>query len=487
MEKRQATFTEAILGLFFMVFFVFVGYLVFGLRVELMMIAAASFAGILAYRLGYSWHDMEQAISNRITRATPAILIIWVIGIVIATLIFSGSIPMLIYYGIKIVNPDYVLISAFLICIVFSTVTGSSWASAGTAGVAFMGIATALDVPLYLTAAAIICGATFGDKLSPLSESTNLASACVGTNLYDHIKSLLWTTFPATLIAFFVFFIAGNNLNIESQGLSREALSLLVDLDNMFKWNIMLLIPFVVILLGSITKKPPVPTMLLSCLSAIIIGVAYQGFSLQDGVLSALRGFNSTMIPGITSENLSKSTLTLLNRGGMVSMVGVVIIIYCGYAYAAIMSKAGFIETAIRPLSSRVKNRGPVMIVALFASLILLVFSGTSYTVHIMIPEMFKKAFLKAGMGPLTLSRSIEDVGTMMAPLVPWGSSGAFYVSTLGVTIFGAGGYALWTVTAYITPIIAIIFAYTGIGIYKLSKEQIDEALVEYDNQQKAL
>lgn len=465
MEKRKASFVESILSLLFMVIFVFVGFFAFQLRVELMMVAAACCAGIMAWRLGYRWSELEEAISERITKATPAILIIWVIGMVISTFIFSGSIPMMIYYGIEFINPQYLLVSAYLLCIVFSTVTGTSWGSVGTAGLAFMSIAAGYGVPLHITAAAVICGAIFGDKVSPLSESTNIAAACTGVNLYEHIKSLMWTTIPAALISLIVFYIAGLNFDVQGQGIPKNALAMQNGLNDMFHWNPLLLLPFVIILVGAIMKKPPVPTMLLGSFTAIIIGVTYQGFTLKNGIESALKGFNVNMIPGVNPENLADSVLTLLNRGGIISMVGIVVIIYCGYAYTAIISKAGFLETAITPLTQRVRTRGPLMITTLFTGLLLLVFSGTSYTGAIMLPEMFMKAFQRSGMAAKTLSRSIEDVGTMVAPLVPWGTSGAFYISTLGVPIFGSGGYGPWAVMTYITPIIAIILAFLGIGV----------------------
>ncbi|MBU8768788.1 Na+/H+ antiporter NhaC [Cytobacillus oceanisediminis] len=484
MEIRNATYGESILALLIMFVFVFVGFLAFGLRVELMMVAAAGCAGILARRLGYSWSELEKAISSRIAGATPAILIIWVIGIVISTFIFSGSIPMLIFYGIDIVSPQYLLVSAFLLCVVFSTITGTSWGSAGTAGLACMSIAAGFDVPLHITAAAVICGSIFGDKLSPLSETTNLAAATSGVYLYDHIKSMLWTTIPAALITLIFFYIVGLNLDISGQGVPEDALAMQAGLADMFNWGPLLLLPFIIILAGAVMKKPPVPTMLIGCLAAIAIGVLYQGFTLKSGIDASLRGFNASMVPGADSANLAESVLTLLNRGGIVSMAGVVIIIYCGYAYTAIISKAGFLDVAIAPLANRVKKRGPLMITTLFTGLILLVFSGTSYTVAIMLPEMFKKSFLKAGMAAKTLSRSIEDVGTMVAALVPWGTSGAFYISTLGVPIYGAGGYGIWATMTYLTPIIAIILAFAGIGVYKLSKEEAEEAIIKSEQQQ---
>lgn len=472
MKKRDASFFESILSLFLMFIFVFVGYLIFGLRVELMMVAAAIGAGLLAFRLGMTWSEMEQAISKRLTGATPAILIIWIIGIVIGTFIFSGSIPMLIYYGINVINPEYLLVSAFLLNIIFSIITGSAWGSVGTIGIAMMSIAASIGVPLHITAGAVISGAIFGDKLSPLSETTNLASATTGVDLYEHIKSMLWTTVPASIISLIVFFITGLTLDISAGSNMAEATLILDELDQIFNWNVLLLLPFVIILIGALMKKPPIPVMLLGCIVSLILGVTVQGFSLHSGVTAAYSGFSTDLLGSMSSAEWSDSLLTLLNRGGLLSMVGVIIIIYAGYSYTSIISEAGFLERALHPLTSRVKKRGPLVLTTIFTSLILLIFSGTSYTVAIIIPEMFKKPFRKAGMAAKNLSRTIEDVGTVMAGLVPWGTSGAFYISTLGVAIYGAEGYAPWAVMTYATPLVAIFLAYTGIGIYKINKEK---------------
>lgn len=481
MQKRNPTFAESLLALSFIIVFVFGGFFLFELDVALMLVASAACAGMLARRLGYTWNDLEKAIGERLMRATPAILIIWIIGLIIATFIYSGSIPMLIFYGMQIIEPEYIFVTSFIICMIFSTLTGSSWGSGGTAGVALISIAAGMDAPLDITAGAIICGAIFGDKMSPLSETTNLASLTSGVNIYDHIRSMTWTTLPATIISLIVFLIAGKSINFSNPDIATNDLGLLNDLGNIYSWNLLLLIPFVIILLGAILKQPPVPTMLLSCFIALIIGAAYQGFSLQDGVSAASNGFNADMVPGISPEQLSPDTLTLLNRGGFVSMLGVIIIIYCGYAYTSIISEVGFFKRALAPLTDRIRKRGPLVVMTLFTQLLTFLFSGTSYIGFLMVPEMFKKSFLKAGMDAKTLSRSLEDGGTVIGPLVPWSSAGVFFASTLGVSIYGSSGYAIWCVLCYATPLIATFLAYTGIGIYKMNKEEKEEALAQYE------
>ena len=482
--KRPATFGEAVASILGMAIIIAVGYIGFGLRVEPLMICSAILAAFLAKRLGFKWSELEEGVCQKLIQATPAILIMWTIGMVIGTFMYSGSIPMIIYYGLMIINPQYLYVCAFLVCIILSTVTGTSWGSAGTIGVAMMGVAAGLGVPLHITAAAVVCGAIFGDKLSPLSETTNLAPLCAGTGLYKHIGSMLWTTIPATIISFFVFFFAGFTIQIESSELPESAVNTMNILNEMYDWNIVMLIPFIIILVCAFTKQPPVPTMVGASFAAIAIGAITQGFDLASGVAASVNGFTVDMI---YDSEVTSEVAGLLNRGGMKSMVGIIIVIYCGYVYAAIISKAGFLETALRPVIKRANSRVSVVTAALATDFIILCCAGSSYVAHIMVGEMYKKSFIKNGMDLRVLSRSMEDVGTMMAPLIPWGASGAFYIATLGVPIFGEGGFAPWAFNTWLNPIIAIILAATGIGMYKLTKEQQDEELAKLEAEENIL
>jgi NhaC family Na+:H+ antiporter len=255
-------------------------------------------------------------------------------------------------------------------------------------------------------------------------------------------------------------------------------------LNEMYDWNIVMLIPFIIILVCAFTKQPPVPTMVGASFAAIAIGAITQGFDLASGVAASVNGFTVDMI---YDSEVTSEVAGLLNRGGMKSMVGIIIVIYCGYVYAAIISKAGFLETALRPVIKRANSRVSVVTAALATDFIILCCAGSSYVAHIMVGEMYKKSFIKNGMDLRVLSRSMEDVGTMMAPLIPWGASGAFYIATLGVPIFGEGGFAPWAFNTWLNPIIAIILAATGIGMYKLTKEQQDEELAKLEAEENIL
>jgi len=467
MEKKVPSFKQSLLIVSSCFFIIIIGILFFHLKAEVLLCISAMVMALGAWRLGYSWIELENAISERIGKTTPVLLLLWSIGMVIGTFMFSGSIPMIIYYGLKLIRPSFLVVSAYFTCIIFSVITGSSWSSAGTVGVAFAGMAQSLGVPLPITIGAIISGSMIGDKMSPLSETTNLAPLCAGSNLYDHIQSMLWTTIPPAIIAAIVYFVVGINLDIvKSNIIPQQTIEMMTSINGMYHWSILLLLPFIIIIIGSLTKKPPVPTIFIASLSAILIGVFFQGFSISDGFKSAVNGFNVSMIfKGIVSSEVS----IILNRGGMVSMVNVILIVFCGYTFASITSKAKFLEVVLNPILRKVKNQTALILATLFTMLLMMLSTGSAYIGFILVPEMFKEKYKELKVAPRVLSRSLEDIGTLTGVLIPWGVSAIFYTSTFGSPIYGVGGFGIWTIIAYLSPLFAITYAITGIGVQKLT------------------
>lgn len=468
MKIRIPTFSRSLLMVGSSFTIIIIGTLIYKLRSEVLLFIAATIMTIGALRLGYTWQELEEAISQRIGKTTGVLLLLWGVGMVIGTFMFSGSIPMIIYYGIKLIKPSFLILSAFVTCLIFSVITGSSWSSAGTIGIAFAGMAQTLGVPKSITIGAVLAGSIFGDKMSPLSETTNLASLCSEANIYDHIKSMLWTTVPPSIIAGVVYFATGIGLGTTNNILPLSTLEMLTSLDNIFKWNILLLIPLIIILYGSFTKKPAVPTLFISSLSAIIIGVIFQGFSLRDGFISAVSGFNINMV---YNDNIVPEITKILNRGGMTSMVSVVLIVFCGYTFAAITSKAGYLDIVLDPMLNRIKTQAHLILATLFTMLLMMFATGSAYIGFILVPEMYRKKYIEFKVAPNVLSRSLEDIGTVTGALIPWGISAAFYTTTFGIPVFGPEGYAVWTILPYLIPIFAIIYAFTGIGVYKLTDD----------------
>jgi NhaC family Na+:H+ antiporter len=322
-----------------------------------------------------------------------------------------------------------------------------------------MGIAGGLGVSLPATAGAVVAGAYFGDKLSPLSDTTNLAPLAAGSTLYDHIKHMLYTTIPATVVSLIVYFVAG--LGSSGTGSTAEAVSLLQNnLEAMFNWNILLLIPVALILVGSLIKWPTIPTMLGSALISVVIGIFLQGFTLKNGFLSLISGFNVTMT-GYEGE-LTKDILTLLNRGGAVSMAGTTILVFCAMGFAGIMSISGMLDVVLEAITKKVKSTSGIIISTIASCFTVAFVTGNSYLSILLPGQLFNSVYEKYNLQAKNLSRTLEDSGTVLVPLIPWSAAGAYMTATLGVETLA---YLPWAVMCYMGIVFAIILAITGIGI----------------------
>lgn len=454
-----------------------------GAPIQFGIVLAAAVSFLMALRLGFSWEELEEAIGHRIGRLSGTMLIMWMIGFLLGAMLYSGLIPMLVYYGFQVISPNRLYLSAFLVCMLMSTLTGSSWSSAGTAGVACIALAHGHGANLAVMAGAVVGGAVFGDKISPMSETTNLSPACVGTDLWTHIRSQLWTTLPAVAIAVVFFSLLGMGLGSGGNALPEAAVTIMEQLDALFNWNIILLLPIVVLLVMALLKKPVVPTMFLCGILSILLGRLIQGFSLSVGFTSAVTGFTADSIAP-AGMVLDSKVAYILNRGGMTGMVTVILVCFCGFSMTAILTHAGFLEKAIEPLVRNLNTRWKTMLTAEIATLLTLSMGGISYVSSVFVGEAWKKPFLKNGMGLPCLSRTLEDVGTCAASVVPWCSSAVFYMTTLDVPVWGAGGYAPYTVLPFVCPIVAFLLALTGIGIFKPSPEELAEELEEIEEEE---
>ena len=464
--KKTPTLGQSLFPIVFMVLALAIGYGYFGFRTEPILVASAFVAGTIALKLGYGWKEMEGAIVEKITKAMPATLVLWSVGFLIGSWMFSGTVPMIIYYGVQIVNPKFLLVSAFIITALVSTVTGTSWGAAGTIGVAIMGIAGGLGISLPATAGAIVAGAYFGDKVSPLSDTTNLAPIAAGSELYEHIKHMFYTTIPAAIISIIVYLIVG--LNSSGQTTNPETVAtMLSQLDSMYSWNILLLLPVFIIIFGSVKKWPAVPTMLSASFVSIILGIFIQGFALKDGLASLVKGFNVGMTG--TETKIIWEVTRLINRGGVVSVTGTTVLIFCAMGFAGIISVTGMLDTVLNSILKRVRSDSGIILSTIFSCFTMAFVTGSSY-LSILIPgELFKNTYIKRGLHPKNLSRTLEDSGTVLVPLVPWSAAGAYMAATLGVPTFQ---YLPWAVLNYVGIIVAIILAITGIGVTKLKDEE---------------
>ncbi|HHO4880207.1 TPA: Na+/H+ antiporter NhaC [Staphylococcus aureus] len=465
MMTRKPTFLESISTMIVMVIVVVTGFVFFDIPIQVLLIIASAYATWIAKRVGLTWQDLEKGIAERLNTAMPAILIILAVGIIVGSWMFSGTVPALIYYGLDLLNPSYFLISAFFISAVTSVATGTAWGSASTAGIALISIGNQLGIPPGMAAGAIIAGAVFGDKMSPLSDTTNLAALVTKVNIFKHIHSMMWTTIPASIIGLLVWFIAGFQFKGHSN--DKQIQTLLSELAQIYQINIWVWVPLIVIIVCLLFKMATVPAMLISSFSAIIVGTFNHHFKMTDGFKATFSGFNDSMIH---QSHISSGVKSLIEQGGMMSMTQILVTIFCGYAFAGIVEKAGCLEVLLTTISKGIHSVGSLICITVICCIALVFAAGVASIVIIMVGVLMKDLFEKYQVSRSVLSRTLEDSSTMVLPLIPWGTSGIYYTNQLHVSV---GEFFIWTVPCYLCAITAIIYGFTGIGIKKSSNSRL--------------
>ncbi|HIF9180719.1 TPA: Na+/H+ antiporter NhaC [Photobacterium damselae] len=458
----------ALLPLIAMIGLLVIGYGVYGLPIESLLLTSAVIAAVVAWKIGYSWDDIQNAIIDRLAKTLPAVFILVLVGGLIGSWMVGGTIPMLVYYGLKIISPEYLVLTSFLVTCMVSLCTGTSWGSAGTIGVALMGIATGMDANLAAVAGAVVSGAYFGDKISPLSDSTNFAPVVAGTDLYSHIQHMLWTTIPAFILSAVVFFFVGSH--DVTADTPEKVIAMLANIEQLFSLNIFLLLPPALILWGAIRKLPTIPLMLLAIAIGIFNAVTFQGFSLVTALTAMLNGFNASMFAdaGLSNVTVVSDVLTLVNRGGMTSMMGVVLLVFCAFSFAGTLALTGALNVLVDLLSKGIKGTAS-LIGATIVTTITVVCTTSDGKLALLIPsELFRDTYKRMQLDPKNLSRTIEDAGTIIEPLVPWTNAGVFMAATLGVSTLD---YMPWAIQNYSAIFFAMLWAVTGVGIAKAVKE----------------
>lgn len=478
-EHKLPSLFQAVLPILVMIALLFVGYVAYGMPAEPIIIISAIVAGLVALRLGYSYDEMMSAIAEKIGKTMPAILILITVGFMIGAWMIGGTIPMMIYYGLKIVDPQFLVITALLVTSVVSLCTGTSWGSAGTIGVAFMGVAIAMDANLFAVAGAVVAGAYFGDKLSPLSDTTNIASIATGVNLYEHIGHLLYTTIPSFIVAAVVYVITGLNSSAVNAEIPEKVTTILNTLDTIYDWNLLIVLPIIIVLVGSIMKLPSIPVMLAASILAMFNAVVFQNFELADVIVAVVNGFDVAMIhaAGFNADMLIADVTKLLNRGGMNSMMSTLLICFCAITFASIMSLTKSLEVIINKLLQKVKSTGSLILVTIATGLTMIAVTCNGQISILMPGEMLRETYIRRGLHPKNLGRTVEDSATIIEPILPWTAAGAYMAGTLGVATLN---YLPWAVLCWTGIIFATIWGFTGFGIAKLTPEQQAEMLEEY-------
>ncbi len=467
---RKPTFLEAFTPIIAMLVILTYGKGIMGYATEPLLLLVAGIAAFIAFRVGVTWDEIMEEVCLKIAKGMPAILILVSVGALVGTWMAAGTIPLMIYYGVQLVDPQWMLVTSFLITAVVSVVTGTSWGSVATMGVALMGIASTLGVSLPATAGAVIAGSYFGDKISPLSDTTNLAPIAAGSTLYEHIFHMFYTTIPATIISLVVYGFIGMNADTSVSVNSESVTRMLSQLDSMYSWNLLLVVPVVIVLAGSILKWPTIPVMMGSTVVAGIEAIVLQGISLKNVLASTVSGFNVSMIavPGFDAASCTMEVTKLLNRGGMNSIMSTTLLVFCAFVFAAIMSRAGFLDVVLQKILSVAKSTGALISATVASCIVMALTTGNSY-LSILVPgEMFRDAYKARGLAAKNLSRTLEDAGTVFVPLVPWSAAGAYMTSCLGVETLD---YLPYAILCYAGFIIAIFYGFTGIGIAKLEDE----------------
>lgn len=430
------------------------GLFVWQASLHALIFLALIWVSIQTRGLGYSFGAIRRMMDAGITKALPAIYIFLLIGMVIASFMQSGTIASLLYYGLDWLNPSIFLVVGFVLCGLMSIATGTSWGTVGTVGIVLIGIGDAMSIPLSLVAGAIVSGATFGDKLSPISDTTNLAAMSAGTSLYRHIGSMLYTSVPTFIIVLIIFTIWGmqydrNLLPGNYINEIRDALAGAYQLD---LW--VTLLPLLLMLGLSIQRYAAEVSMSCSILLAMLIAVVYQD---KDGVdvINAL-WINLPEATGIESID------ALLGRGGIYNMAWTLLLSILALALGGIMHHAGFLRVLLLQIISRIQRISTLIFTTIAAGFLGNIAMGEAYISIILNCQLFKGAYQERELDQAILSRSVEEGSTLTTGLIPWTTAGTFYAATLGVPTLDYAGYALLNL---LNPLVSIVMAILGIGL----------------------
>lgn len=432
------------------------------LPIEVLILLATTFSGLFLYFKGYDWDTIQKHIVKKVGECVPVIMILFVVGLLIGSWIVSGTIPMLIYYGISIIDPSLIYFYSFLICIIFSLLTGTSWGSAGTIGIVMISIGEVYGVDIAINAAAIVGGSFFGDKMSPLSDTTNIASLASNVSIYDHIYSMLFTTGPAALIAAIIYFILSGNVVVgqaEELSIIKETLT---GLEQGFQFNLLLLLPLLVVVYGSVKKKSIFLTLLVASWTALFLAVVFQDFNLLEIMTTLKSGFNVTLLDNYNQES---QVLNILNRGGLYSLIDGIVVAFLVFVFIGTLDVIDALNRILQGLLKTMKKTTSLVATTLTSTLITNLFTSNQYATSFIIGEAFKDKYDELKVDRKVLSRSLEDAGTMMENLFPWTPSGIFMAASLGVSSLE---YAPYQFLSLINIGIAFFFAFTGIACFRV-------------------
>ncbi len=430
-----------------------------------LVIGAIAAAGVAVIN-GWKWSYLEKGIINNISRSMQAILILMTVGMLVGTWIEGGIVPGMIYYGLMILRPSIFLPATVLICGIVSLATGSSWTTASTVGIALVGVGTGLNMPLPLVAGAILSGAYFGDKMSPLSDTTNLAPAMAGSNLFDHIKHMVYTVTPSLVISLIIFAVMGMG---HSGDADMSTVTHLMDvIKENFKISPLVLIPPLCVILMVVLKIPAIPGLIAGVGLGCIYSV-YQGSNLGANLFY-------TAYSGYVSETGDAFIDDLLTRGGMESMYYTVGLIICAMCIGGILDCTDMLKSMCEGLLKFAKGTGSLVTITVFTCIAVNWLACDQYLSLVLPGRMYKTAFEDRKLKAKNLSRCLEDSGTITSCLCPWNTCGSYMSQTLGVATFTYLPYCFLNI---INPIISIVYGFTGFSMEKMTDEEYQAVLTQ--------
>ena len=444
------------------------------------LILSAALVAIVGAINGWKWAYMEKSMINGISRSMQANLILLMVGLLQATWKAGGIIPTMIYYGLDIINPSIFLVTACLLCSIVSLCIGSSYTVAGTIGVAMIGISVGLGINPAMTAGAVVSGSYFGDKMSPLSDTTNLAPAVSGSNVFDHIRHMVYTVTPSYLIALVVFFVLGRKAAADS-GVTIEMKDIIqAEIQNEFTVSIFLLLPVIFLLAAIIFKIPALPAMFAGVIMGNICMLFVQGIPFGDHFSIMHYGYESISEVQLTDDYTVGS---IIGGGGFDGMLWTVSIVLCSMSFSGVLESTGMLGQLADGILKVAKTRGLLVLTTIFTCIFVNLLCADQYLAIILPGRMYKTAFEDRKLKAKNLSRCLEDSATLTSPLIPWNVCGATMTGFLGVNTIQ---YARYAVVNYINPLVSIIYGFIGFTMEEMTDEEYEKILEERRLEQEA-
>lgn len=484
-ETREPTLLDALIPLVTLIALLALSVYLYGEDAsyganQIALIICAGIAALISVKNGLRWSDIEQGIARSIAVSSGAILILLAVGSLIGTWILSGTVPTLIYYGLHLLDPSFFYPAACLICALVAVSIGSSWTVAGTIGVALIGVSAGLGLSLPMTAGAVISGAYFGDKMSPLSDTTNLAPAVAGTELFTHIRHMLWTTVPSLAIALILFTIIGVMQTPDADAATLG--NTLEVIQSEFRIGWYLILPVILVMYMAWKRLPAFPTILVGALVGGVFAVFFQPDQVLGqspdgtGALGMISGVWITLFDGFTASTGNEAVDDLLSRGGMSSMLNTVWLILCAMAFGATMERGGLLLRLVRSTLEAARTTGQLIWATLATAIGANIVAADQYMAIVLPGRTYRLEFERRKLAPVNLSRALEDAGTLTSPLIPWNTCGAYMAATLGVPTLAYLPFCFFNLA---NPLIAAGYAWAGFRIVGIEDDTPSEPLAE--------